>query len=80
MYLYVEAEHTQCVSQYGGGMHSKEPGHKATRSVHVVYCNGHGSSISRSIGHSVLYGPGVNVSRNVGARHIDRRKNVERRR
>lgn len=63
--------HTQCVSQYGSGMNSKEPRHKATRSVHVVYCNGRGSNISRSIGNSVLYGPGVNVSRNVGARHID---------
>jgi len=28
--------HTQYDSQYGSGVHSKEPRHKATRSVHVV--------------------------------------------
>jgi hypothetical protein len=84
--------HSQCVSQYGGCMHSKEPRYMATRSVRVVYCNGHGSNISCSIGQSVLYCnghgsniscsigqsvlyvPGVNVSRNVGARHIDLQK------
>jgi hypothetical protein len=51
---------------------SKEPRHKATRSVRVAYyCNGRGSNISRSIGHSVMYGPGVSVPRNVGARRVD---------
>ena len=71
MYLCGSSEHTQYDSQYGSGMHNKEPRHKATRSVRVVYFNGLGSSISSSIGQGVLYRPGVNVSRNVGARHID---------